>query len=106
MAQPEHEELARRLLKRAEEMLALAEQGEWTLLAQREQERQELASDLFANPVPREAASTVAECVREVLTIDQKLLALVDQRKEEAVQALREAEVGKKALDAYRRFSR
>ena len=106
MTAADREAQAKKLLALTEEMKGLATAGDWPVLAQREAERQEVARDLFATPVPREAAATVADCVRQVLDIDQDLLTLIEQKREQAAQALKDSRVGQKALDAYRRFSR
>lgn len=106
MGPQEREEAARRLLALTREMLDLARAGEWPLFAQREQLRQEISQELFATPVPREAAPVVADCVRRVLDLDQELITLAEAGREEAARALRETERGRKAADAYRRFSR
>lgn len=110
-ARPEHsaadrERIARHLLELTREMVELGEHGDWVLFAQREEERQHYSRELFATPVPREAASVVAECVRRVLDLDQKLVALADTHREEAADALKEVHKGRTAASAYRRFSR
>lgn len=98
--------LAQRLLTLTREMLDLARVEDWAALAACEAERQEVARDLFASPVPPEAAATVAESIREVLDIDQQLLGLVSAGREAAAKAMQDVRTGKKALDTYRRFSR
>lgn len=87
-------------------MVVLGERGDWVLFAQREEERQHFSRELFATPVPREAASVVAECVRRVLDLDQQLVALADAHRDEAANALKDVHKGRAAASAYRRFSR
>lgn len=106
MANQSKAHLAQQLLWLTEDMRKLAKEGEWALLAQRELERQSIARDLFASPVPAEDARVVAECVRQVLDVDQDLLTLVEQGKDEAAKAMQEVQTAKKATDAYKRFSR
>jgi len=98
--------LAQQLLALTEEMLQLARAKDWPTLAEREQRRQQLARELFAQPVPKEHAPTVVDCVRRVLDIDQELLMLVEQGRDEAARQMRDVRAGQKATDAYRRFSR
>ena len=102
----DHGVRAERLLALTREMLRLAEAGDWVLLAERENERQNLSAELFATPVPREAAPVVADCIRRLLDLDQDLLTLVQAHREEAAQAVRDTRQGRAAADAYRRFSR
>jgi len=106
MGAEERQKQAQELLRLTGEMLSLAKAGEWAELAVRESERQRLASELFATPVPSEAASTVADCIRRVLDLDQEVLVLVEAGRDEAARVLREANLGREALNAYRRFSR
>lgn len=97
---------AQRLLELTREMLELARSKDWPALAVREGERQEVARELFASPVPQAAAAAVADAVRQVLDIDQELIVLADAGREEAARAMQEVRTGQKARDAYRRFSR
>lgn len=98
--------MAHRLLALTREMLELARQKDWPALAVREAERQEVARELFASPVPRAAASAVADCVRQVLDIDQELIVLAESGREDAARAMQEVRTGQRARDTYRRFSR
>jgi len=102
----DHGARAERLLALTRDMLRLAETGDWVLLAERENERQNLSAELFATPVPRESAPVVAECIRRLLDLDQDLLTLVQSHRDEAAQAVRDTRPGRAATDAYRRFSR
>ena len=97
---------ARHLLALTREMLELARAKDWPALAMREAERQQTARELFASPVPPEAATAVADCIRELLNIDQELIVLTEAGREEAAQAMNDVRTGQKARDAYRRFSR
>lgn len=94
-----------RLLELTGAMLESARAEDWIALARGERERQELARDLFATPVPPDAAVTVAECIRQVLDLDTELLALTSAAREEAARAMQDVRHGQKALDTYRRFS-
>lgn len=95
-----------RLLELTGAMLEAARAEDWIALARGEQERQELARDLFSTPVPREAAATVAECIRQMLALDSELLTLTTAARDQAAQAMQDVRQGQKALDAYKRFSR
>ncbi|NLO79810.1 MAG: flagellar protein FliT [Xanthomonadaceae bacterium] len=94
------------LLELTRSLLKHARAGDWVALARGEQERQDLARSLFSTPVPPDAAPTVAECIRQVLALDTELLALISASREEAAKAMQEARQGRKAVEAYRRFSR
>ncbi|WP_435104267.1 flagellar protein FliT [Arhodomonas sp. AD133] len=102
----DRERTARRLLELTQEMLKLGEGGDWVAFAEREVERQRLSQELFATPVPRDAAPVVADCVRRVLDLDQELITLAESHREEAARALQDVQRGRQATDAYRRFSR
>jgi hypothetical protein len=106
MTAEERAALARRLLALTREMVEFARGKDWVALAQAEIERQELSRQLFASPVPPEAAPTVAECVRQVLSLDQELIVLAEAGREAAARSLQEARTGQRAAAAYRRFSR
>lgn len=106
MGPQDREQLARELLELTQSMLAHARAGEWADLAAKEDRRQRLARDLFATPVPAEAASVVADCVRQVLDLDQELIQLTEAGREEAAKAVKNAQKGQQAASAYRRFSR
>lgn len=95
-----------RLLELTQQMLGYAREQDWVALARCEHERQDLARELFATPVPQDAATTVAECVRQVLDLDTQLLAHTSAARDEAAKAMQDARHGQKALDTYRRFSR
>jgi hypothetical protein len=102
----DRERIARRLLELTRDMIDLGNAGDWVLFAQREDERQQLSRELFATPVPREAARVVADCVREVLDLDQQLISLAESGRDEAARAMEEVQRGRRAADVYRRFSR
>lgn len=102
----ERERIAQRLLTLTEEMVHLGQQGDWAAFAQREDERQTLSGELFATPVPREAAAVVADCIRRVLDLDQRLFQLAESHRDEAAAAMKDLQKGRLAKDAYRRFSR
>lgn len=95
-----------RLLELTQAMLEHARAQDWVALARHEYERQELARDLFATPVPQDAAATVAECIRQMLDLDTELLSLTSAARDEAAKAMQDVRHGQKALDTYRRFSR
>ncbi len=98
--------LATRLLELTEEMLALARAGDWSAFGQCERDRRLVSQELFALPVPPADAPAVTEQVRRVLELDQALIALATQGRAEAAQALRDAHLGQRAVDAYRRYAR
>lgn len=102
----ERAQTARRLLDLTREMLALGWADDWVEFAAREEDRQRLSRDLFATPVPREAAPLVADCIRRVLDLDQELIALAEAQRDKAGRAVRETQRGRQAADIYRRFSR
>jgi len=95
-----------RLLELTGSMLEFARAEEWVALARAEQERQELARSLFASPVPADAATTVAECIRQMLALDSELLTLTTAARDDAARSVQDMRQGQKAMDAYRRFSR
>lgn len=102
----ERERVAHRLLDLTREMLALGRASDWVRFARRAEERQHLSSELFATPVPRESAAMVADCIRQVLELDQELITLAEGRRDAAARTMGNVRRGRQAADAYRRFSR
>lgn len=96
---------AQALLALTQGMLALAEAADWEQLAEQAQQRQQLAQALFAAPVPEAAAATVAECVEEVLKLNQELQRITVAGRAGLLAELRDARANHKAADAYLRFS-
>ncbi|MFV8833599.1 flagellar protein FliT [Aquisalimonas sp. APHAB1-3] len=106
MSADEKKQSARRLLGLSEQMLRAARQGEWASVAELEAQRRDLSQQLFADPVPAEAADVVNHCVRELLALDPELIQLAEAARDEAGEAVRRTQTGKTALSAYRRYSR
>ncbi|MCC5857855.1 MAG: flagellar protein FliT [Ectothiorhodospiraceae bacterium] len=102
----QRKQMARRLLGLTEQMLRAARSGDWTAVGEFETQRQQAARDLFATPVPEDAASTVEYCVSRVLELDPELLRLVSQAREAAGVDVQNLRAGRRAVDQYARFSR
>ncbi|MCC5810649.1 MAG: flagellar protein FliT [Ectothiorhodospiraceae bacterium] len=102
----ERKQVARRLLGITEDMLRAARKADWAAMAQLETERQQLAQQLFATPIPADAVVTVEYCVSKVLELDPELLSLAEAGKSSSAQAAQHVRTGRQAMDEYHRYSR
>ncbi len=85
-------------------MLECAERGDWDTVTSRERERRECLGRYFsAEPAPGGSAATgLAEAIREIVAIDQRIIALGQVRRNEIVASLRALENGRRGAAAYR----
>lgn len=89
-------------------MLECAERGDWDTVTSRERERRERLERYFsAAPAPGgSAAAGPAEAIREIVAIDQRIIALGQVRRNEIVASLRALENGRRGAAAYRESRR
>ncbi len=85
-------------------MLECAEHGDWDAVTGRERERRERLERYFsaAPALAGPAAAGLAEAIREIVTIDQRIIALGQVRRNEIVASLRTLENGRRGAAAYR----
>lgn len=95
-----------RLVRLSQEMLTLAEQGEWEQLATAQSEREQLIEQIFPlDPHISDAADAAAQ-VKRVLELDQQITRLARAQQKEIGQALGKLNRGRVATRAYQDTSR
>lgn len=95
-----------RLVRLSQEMLGLAEQGEWEQLTAAQSERQQLIEQIFPlDPQVLDAADAAAQ-VKCVLELDQQITRLAQAQQKEIGQALGKLNRGRVATRAYQDTSR
>lgn len=95
-----------RLVRLSQEMLGLAEQGEWEQLTAAQSERQQLIEQIFPlDPQVSDAADAAAQ-VKRVLELDQQITRLAQAQQKEIGQALGKLNRGRVATRAYQDTSR
>lgn len=66
------------------QMLSLAQNSDWDAVANMEQERRALLHDCFAAPVAVEHSEIFAEALAAMLHMNEELMSLLEDAKEEA----------------------
>lgn len=95
-----------RLVRLSQEMLGLAEQGEWEQLTAAQSERQQLIEQIFPlDPQVSDTADAAAQ-VKRVLELDQQITRLARAQQKEIGQALGKLNRGRVATRAYQDTSR
>jgi len=95
-----------RLVRLSQEMLTLAEQGEWEQLATAQSEREQLIEQIFPlDPRISDAADAAAQ-VKRVLELDQQITQLARAQQKEIGQVLGKLNRGRVATRAYQDTSR
>lgn len=82
-------------------MLAKAQAQEWAEVMKMELERQGRLQALFAAEVPDGARDRVVEAIREILEMDQEIIALGQRGQQALLQSLNELQTGRRAQEAY-----
>jgi hypothetical protein len=89
-------------------MLECAERGDWGAVTGHELDRRERLERYFsaAPALGGSAAAGLAEAIREIVAIDQRIIALGQVRRNEIVASLRAIENGRRGAAAYRQGRR
>ncbi len=93
------------ILALSRRMLECAEHGDWDAVTAHERERRERMERYFAAPAPARAGG-LAEAIREIVAIDQRIIALGQVRRDEIAASLRTLEKGRRGTETYRRGGR
>ncbi len=88
-------------LAMTETMLERAEQGEWDALGELEAERRRALERFFASKVSEQEAPFVADGIRALMTLDQKIMALCRVARDEVAQKAGLVSQGRRAEAAY-----
>lgn len=97
-AQPQE---AERLLDLTQAMLAAAEQRDWDRLAGLEAERSRLIAACFDPTRPHSNAATVVGCIRQMLDLDRKVIAIAEDGLRDIAGEIADLERGRRAHRAY-----
>ncbi len=83
-------------------MLECAERGDWDAVTDHELERRERLERYFSAAPVLGGSVGLAEAIRGIVTIDQRILTLGQARRNEIVASLRTLENGRRGAAAYR----
>lgn len=91
------------MLRLSQRMLHTAQQGEWELLGQLEQERSQSLDSLFLHPDMPIALPTIAATLQQIVELDRHCLELGQQAREAMAAALNQQAQGQgaRALRSY-----
>lgn len=89
------------LLELTQHMLQMAQTEEWQTLVSLEATRKDLIAALFAPPLAAEHAPEVVNVIREILVIDQQIIALSEAGRQQAANGLRQLQQAHRAMHVY-----
>lgn len=85
----------------SQQMYLLAEQEDWEALSKVETERSQILHSLFDHSAMPALLSRIAEPLRRIIELDQKIIALGKQARETLKGEMELLKLGKRAVDAY-----
>ncbi len=91
----------RQLLDLTEQVLHSARQKEWETLIEKERQRRTLLEKFFQQKVSDYEAPRIEEMIRQMMTLDKKIVALAEAGKLEVLKKMRNLSAGQQAIDAY-----
>jgi hypothetical protein len=94
------------ILRISGKMRQLAQELQWMDLAQLEHTRQNLIKSFFSSPVAPEDAELVSEGIYRIVDMDQQIISLSKRHREEISNKLVDFNAHKKAVSAYKTYSR
>ena len=89
------------LLQLSHSMLAAAEEQRWDLVAEIEDRRRGVISELFGSPTSHSDATNLAACLRQVLAFDRRMLDQGDADLRAIAEKLTDMHKGRSAQAAY-----
>lgn len=89
------------ILVLSREMQALAQREEWELLLEKEGERRAAIITFFAQPVSVENASEVGAAIKELMAMDQEMMALFGEARDEVARKMGSIKAGRRMDAAY-----
>jgi hypothetical protein len=92
---------ADKVLRLSQRMLETAEQGEWEILGQLEQERSRSLESLFQHPHMPNGLPTIAAALQQVVEMDRRCLALGQQARDAMAAELNQQTQGQRAVRSY-----
>ncbi len=91
----------RQLLTLTEEILSDAKEKRWESMIEKERARRRLMEQFFQREADRHEARQIEEMIRQIITLDKKIIALAEAGKLEILKKMRDLSVGQQAIDAY-----
>ncbi len=91
----------RQLLTLTEEILTDAREKRWESLMEKEQARRQLIERFFQQRVDSREARQIEEMIRQIITLDKRIIALAEAGKLEILKKMRDLSAGQQAIDAY-----
>lgn len=92
---------ADKVLRLSQRMLETAEQDEWELLGQLEQERSRSLESLFLHPDMPSALPTIASALQQVVELDRRCIALSERARNAMAAELNIQTQGQRAVLSY-----
>ena len=91
----------RQLLTLTEGILQDAKQKEWENMMEKEQARRTLMEEFFQQESTTREAVQIEEIVRQIMSLDKKIIAMAEAGKLEVLKKMRNLSAGQHAVDAY-----
>lgn len=89
------------LLSQTQQLLALAQAGDWDAVAQLESERRPLLRSTFDPASTQTQSDPYQRALRQILDMDQTVMALAAQRRDDLRDQLQSVGQGRSAVRAY-----
>lgn len=89
------------LLEMTRHMLQVAQAEDWQTLVSLEDARKDLIAALFSPQYAAVGAPELAEVIREMLSIDQQIIALSEAGRQQAANGMRQLQQTHRAMQAY-----
>ena len=89
------------LLEMTRHMLQVAQAEDWQTLVSLEDSRKDLIAALFSPQYAAVGAPELAEVIREMLSIDQQIIALSEAGRQQAANGMRQLHQAHRAMHAY-----
>ncbi len=91
----------RQLLSLTEGILQDAKQKEWEGMMKKEQVRRTLMEEFFQKNSTGQEAPQIEEVIRQVMSLDKKIIAMAEAGKLDILKKMRNLSAGQHAIDAY-----
>jgi len=91
----------RQLLTLTEGILQDAKQKEWENMMEKEQARRTLMEEFFQQEITTREAMQIEAVVRQIMSLDKKIIAMAEAGKLEVLKKMRNLSAGQHAVDAY-----
>ena len=89
------------ILAQSRQMLVAAQEGDWEALTEWQNKRQERIRAFFRIAPARSEADMISAQIREILSLNEQLVALANRRRQDLKDEIRGLAKGRKATKAY-----